>query len=83
MIPHGKLIATEVRALIRTRVIALGGNKKLKIYGRLQCASGKRMLKENRVFFSNVHEAKHFGYRPCGHCMKQEYKIWKENNEPI
>jgi methylphosphotriester-DNA--protein-cysteine methyltransferase len=83
MIPHGKLIAIELRALIKAGVITLGGNKKLKIYGHLYCASGKRMLRQNRVFFSNVYEARHLGYRPCGHCMKEEYKLWKQHNEPI
>ncbi len=83
MIIHGKLIDTDVRALIKAGVITLGGNRKLKIYGKLNCRSGKRMLKQNRVFFSNVYEAKHFGYRPCGHCMRPEYKIWKQNDELI
>jgi len=80
MIAHGTLSARELRALIKAGVLTLGGNKKLKIFGMLNCRSGKRMLKENRMFFTSAHEAKHFGYRPCGHCMKQDYKIWKQDN---
>lgn len=80
MIAHAQLSAPQLRALVKSGVITLGGNKKLKIFGRLNCASGKRMLKQNRVFFTAAHEAKHFGYRPCGHCMKEDYKIWKQDN---
>ncbi|MHA3786670.1 Ada metal-binding domain-containing protein [Flavobacterium hauense] len=80
MIEHSQLSATELRALIKAGVLTLGGNKKLKIFGQLNCSSGKRMLKENRVFFTSAHEAKYFGYRPCGHYMKQDYKIWKQDN---
>ena len=69
--------------LIAAGEIKLGGNKKLKIYGKLNCASGKRMKVENRVFFKNEEEAIANGYRPCGNCMAGEYKIWKNNNETI
>jgi methylphosphotriester-DNA--protein-cysteine methyltransferase len=57
--------------------IQLAGNMKLKIYGRLSCSSGKRMKLQNRVFFKNAEEAIVNGYRPCGHCMQNEYKTWK------
>jgi methylphosphotriester-DNA--protein-cysteine methyltransferase len=80
MIAHSKLSPPEVRALIKAGVLTLGGNKKLKIFGHLSCRSGKRMLKKNRVFFTSGYEAKHLGYRPCGHCMKEDYKIWKQDN---
>ncbi|WP_343635955.1 Ada metal-binding domain-containing protein [Fluviicola sp.] len=55
-----------------------GGNKTLKIYGTLACTSGKRMKRENRVFFSDEQEAISTGFRPCGHCLKKEYLTWKE-----
>lgn len=83
MIAHSKLSDSEVRALIKAGGITLGGNKRLKIYGLLNCRSGKRMHKENRVLFTSVHDAKQMGYRPCGHCMKKEYTIWKKNNGSI
>jgi len=35
------------------------------------------MKKENRVFFQSEKEAVAQGYRPCGHCMREEYKKWK------
>ena len=64
---------------IKNKEIVLAGNKRLKIYGTLNCSSGKRMKEENRVFFSSEHEALENGYRPCGHCMKTKYNEWKYN----
>ena len=63
--------------MIKRREIVLAGNQQLKIYGRLHCRSGKRMKKENRVFFATEHEAVQNGYRPCGHCLKSKYQEWK------
>lgn len=62
---------------IKRGIISYAGNSKLKIYGRLNCKSGKRMKAKNRVFFKDRDEALNFGYRPCGHCLKEEYKNWK------
>ena len=56
--------------------IQLAGNGKLKIYGSLSCASGRRMKMSNRVFFNSEEEAKSSGYRPCGHCMRGAYQQW-------
>ncbi|MFM7855228.1 MAG: Ada metal-binding domain-containing protein [Flammeovirgaceae bacterium] len=60
--------------MLRNKLIALAGNRKLKIYGLLTCPSGKRMKKENRVFFESEKEAVSLGYRPCGHCLRVKYK---------
>lgn len=64
----------------------LGGNKRLKIYGRLDCPSALRHIRNghyinHRVFFRDESTAIDAGYRPCGICMKKEYKKWKENNK--
>jgi len=39
-----------------------------KIFGRLDCKSGMRMKKENRVFFVSWKDAVDAGYRPCKNC---------------
>lgn len=62
--------------LITNSDIKFSGNKKLKIYGRLNCRSGMRMKIGNRVFFRSAEEAERAGFRPCGHCMKKEYLSW-------
>ena len=64
------------------------GNKKLKIYGKLDCPSAKRWLEKeyyvnNRVFFENEDTAIAAGYRPCGVCMKEEYNKWKKLTKKV
>lgn len=68
---------------MQSREIVLGGNKNLKIYGRLDCRAGKRMKVENRVFFENETEAINSGYRPCAVCMRKEYLVWKHQQKII
>jgi hypothetical protein len=69
----------RLKQLLDTKQIRLGGNTRLKIYGTMSCQSGKRMKPENRVFFSSEVEAISLGYRPCGHCMVQQYRRWKNS----
>lgn len=75
---HRELESVELHQKLKQYEILFAGNTQLKIYGRLTCSSGKRMLKRNRVFFVDEQEAIAQGYRPCGHCMKQAYKKWKD-----
>ena len=70
----------KLQSLILKGEIKLGGYKKGKIYGTLTCKSGRRMKPENRVFFKDEQEAVAAGYRPCGHCMQEQFKKWKLNN---
>jgi methylphosphotriester-DNA--protein-cysteine methyltransferase len=77
MIQHAYITDKELYGMLRRKAILFGGNSKLKIYGRLTCASGKRMKPANRVFFTSEKEAANNGYRPCGHCMRSEYRQWK------
>ncbi|MFT4202584.1 MAG: Ada metal-binding domain-containing protein [Chitinophagaceae bacterium] len=70
---------SNLRSKIKQGQIRFGGNRKLKIYGTLSCASGKKMKRENRVFFSSENEAIENGFRPCGYCMKEKYKKWKHD----
>jgi methylphosphotriester-DNA--protein-cysteine methyltransferase len=78
MIPHAEISDKELYKKIKKKEVYFGGNKKLKIYGTLKCSSGKRMKKENRVFFISENEALEMGYRPCGHCLKKQYSGWKK-----
>ena len=60
----------------------LGGNRRLKIYGRLDCPSARRALARgyarHRVFFADEEAARAARYRPCAVCMRAEYRRWKE-----
>ena len=76
MINHNDISSRILFKKIRNKQITFAGNKKLRIYGTLNCTSGKRIKKENRVFFSSDKEAVENDYRPCAHCMKETYKDW-------
>ncbi|MBL1279016.1 MAG: metal-binding protein [Fluviicola sp.] len=77
MIKHKNIDDTELHQKIKQKEIVYGGNLNLKIYGTLQCKSGKRMKRKNRVFFNTTEQAKELGFRPCGHCLRVDYKIWE------
>lgn len=65
---------------------SLGGNGNLKIYGRMDCPSANATLRgkyreayiSHRVFFKDEATAIAAGFRPCGNCMREHYKLWKE-----
>lgn len=78
MIKHTEIEKEELRRLIFEGAITLGGYAGKKIFGTLDCASGKRMKRESRVFFADRAEAEANGYRPCNNCLNAEYKKWKE-----
>jgi methylphosphotriester-DNA--protein-cysteine methyltransferase len=77
MINHTTIDRENLLKKIKDQRIRYAGNARLKIFGRLNCKSGKRMKKQHRVFFETETEAISFGFRPCGHCMPGEYKKWK------
>lgn len=60
----------------------LGGNRRGKLYGRLDCPSALRAIRrggyvQHRVFFADEATAIAAGYRPCGTCLRAEYAAWK------
>ena len=60
----------------------LGGHRRNKLYGRLDCPSALWWLArgqgvKHRVFFADEPTAIAAGYRPCARCMPEEYKRWK------
>ena len=81
MLRHIDLSRSQLKERILSSEIVLGGNIKLKIYGTLVCSSGKRMKKQNRVFFKNENEAIQAGYRPCGHCLREKYIAWMSKDQ--
>ncbi|WP_420554273.1 hypothetical protein [Neptuniibacter marinus] len=64
----------------------LGGNSKEKRYGELHCSAANNALSRgyagHRVFFANEEDAIAAGYKPCGTCMKEQYRKWNEGGEP-
>lgn len=61
----------------------IGGHRRNRVYGRLDCKAARRALAlggsyaQQRVFFADEATARAAGYRPCAVCMPDEYKAWK------
>ena len=60
----------------------LGGHRRNKVYGRLDCAGAQRWIAKghyvkHRVFFADEATAIAAGYRPCARCMPERYRDWK------
>jgi Metal binding domain of Ada len=61
----------------------LGGHRRTKVYGRLDCPGALSLIRrgknvvEHRVFFADEETAIAAGYRPCGTCMRGAYRAWK------
>lgn len=83
MIRHHDLSSHYLLHLIRTGKVRFGGHRPGKIYGTLRCASGKKMKKENRVFFESEAAAIHAGYRPCGRCLPEQYQRWRSERDRL
>jgi hypothetical protein len=60
----------------------LGGHRRARLYGRLDCPSALRAIAKggyirHRVFFADAPTALAAGYRPCAVCLPHEYAKWK------
>ncbi|SFU36122.1 Metal binding domain of Ada [Clostridium sp. DSM 8431] len=78
-----KLMGEDGKEYLSKEKGTMGGHKKLKIYGRLDCWSANNAIKKGqyvkyRVFFKDEETAIKAGYRPCAKCMPKEYKKWKQ-----
>ncbi|USQ78521.1 metal-binding protein [Ornithinimicrobium faecis] len=60
----------------------LGGYRRSRIYGRLDCPAALRAMAQggnvtHRVFFADEATAVAAGYRPCGRCLPKQYAEWR------
>jgi hypothetical protein len=79
-----KLTGADGKQYESTAPGALGGHKKHKGYGQLDCPSALRWIAKgyyvkHRVFFADEATAIAAGYRPCATCMKERYTLWKKS----
>jgi methylphosphotriester-DNA--protein-cysteine methyltransferase len=78
-----RLLSADGRSYQSATMGLFGGNRRLKIYGRLDCPSALRAVKRgstyasHRVFFADETSAIAAGFRPCGVCMGDAYKTWR------
>ncbi|MFE0699545.1 Ada metal-binding domain-containing protein [Streptomyces sp. NPDC058872] len=66
----------------------LGGHRRGRLYGRLDCPSALRALARGgyvreRVFFADEATAVAAGYRPCAVCLPERYRAWKTGRPPL
>jgi hypothetical protein len=77
-----RLIGPDGREVLSNVSGTLGGHRRNRIYGRLDCAGAKRWIEKgfyvrHRVFFADEATAIAAGYRPCARCLPAEYRAWK------
>ncbi|MEJ2890404.1 Ada metal-binding domain-containing protein [Actinomycetospora aeridis] len=68
-----RLVGADGRPYDAATPATLGGHRRLRIYGRLDCPSALRWLARghyarHRVFFADAATARAAGYRPCRVC---------------
>jgi methylphosphotriester-DNA--protein-cysteine methyltransferase len=61
---------------------ALGGHRRSRVYGRLDCPAALRAIARggyvrSRAFFADEQTAVATGYRPCAVCLPNEHAQWK------
>ena len=77
-----RLIGADGREYLSPTPGTLGGHRRTKGYGRLDCRVAlswiaKGHYVKHRVFFADEASAVAAGYRPCAVCMPDEYRAWK------
>jgi len=60
----------------------LGGHRRSKLYGRLDCRAARQAIARggyvrDRVFFADEATAQAAGYRPCSVCLPERCSSWK------
>lgn len=76
------LIDAHGRPYLSAEPGRLGGHRRSRIYGRLDCPSALRAIarggyRAQRVFFADEQTAISAGYRPCARCLPERYAAWK------
>jgi methylated-DNA-[protein]-cysteine S-methyltransferase len=77
------LLGADRRPYESARPGELGGHRRSKGYGRLDCPAALRWIAKghyvaHRVFFADEDTAIAAGYRPCAVCLPERYREWKE-----
>lgn len=76
------LVGPDGRPVASDRPGALGGHRRGRVYGRLDCPSAARAIARggyvaHRVFFADEATAVAAGYRPCAACLPDRYADWR------
>jgi methylphosphotriester-DNA--protein-cysteine methyltransferase len=76
------LIGRDGRPYLSPTKGLIGGHRRTRIYGLLDCPAALRAIAKggyvgHRVFFATTADAVAAGYRPCAVCMPGAYHTWK------
>jgi AraC family transcriptional regulator of adaptative response / DNA-3-methyladenine glycosylase II len=76
------LIGADAKPYASRTPGTLGGHRRNKGYGRLDCPAALRWIAKghyvrHRVFFADEPTALAAGYRPCATCLPERYAAWK------
>lgn len=76
------LLGTDGPEFRSTTPGTLGGHRRTRVYGRLDCPVALSLIARGfdmryRVFFADEATAIAAGYRPCGACLREEYRRWR------
>ncbi len=78
-----RLLGPDARQVLSTTPGTLGGHSRTQVYGRLDCPVALSLIRRGfdvrptRVFFADEATAIAAGYRPCGACLREQYRRWK------
>ncbi len=79
-----KLMGADGKEYFSETPGTFGGNGRLKIYGRLDCPTALSTIRrfpgsyeKSRVFFADEKTAIAAGFRPCGNCLREKYKEYR------
>jgi hypothetical protein len=83
-----RLIGVDGRPYDSRTPGTLGGHRRNKLYGRLDCPVARRWIAlgtpiRHRVFFPDEATAIAAGYRPCAACMPERYRAWKDGRNRV
>lgn len=81
------LLGADGKPYCSARPGTLGGHRRGRVYGRLDCRAALQAIARggyvaHRVFFADEATAIDAGYRPCAVCLPREYAAWKRNQVP-
>jgi hypothetical protein len=81
-----RLIGPDGQSYLSETPGTLGGHRRLRGYGRLDCPSALRWIARghyvrHRVFFADEATALAAGYRPCARCLRERFALWKADPE--
>ena len=79
-----RLIGPDGEPCASNRPGTIGGHRRTRLYGRLDCPAARRAIarggyRQHRVFFRDEGTAIAAGYRPCAICMAEAYSRWRSS----